>query len=190
MFTPALQSQLIQTRVDERNRDSSALSRRDSVRRDPRSGADRVIIESSSNDHRSTYRFLRHYAEMVVVMFAGMFVLMAPAGVLLGAFGTSWSRLSPAMNVVAMALTMTVPMVAWMRYRGHAWRANIEMAASMLIPTFAVMGVLWSGIAKGGLTVPEHAGMLTCMLVAMLLRRDEYSCATHQHVHAHPAIAA
>jgi hypothetical protein len=138
----------------------------------------------------STRRFVRHYAEMVAVMFAGMFVLMAPTGVLLSAFGTSWSRLSPAMNTFTMALTMTVPMVAWMSYRGHAWRPNIEMAASMLIPTFAVMCVLWAGIAKGGLLVPEHAGMLTCMLIAMLLRRDEYSGAGHYHGGARPAVAA
>ena len=31
-------------------------------------------------------------------------------------------------------------MVVWMRYGGHAWRPNIEMAASMLIPAFVVMG--------------------------------------------------
>jgi hypothetical protein len=134
--------------------------------------------------------FLRHYAEMVAVMFAGMFILMTPAGWLLSAFGTSWSGLSPAMNSFAMALTMTVPMVAWMRYRGHTWRANMEMAASMLIPTFAVMGVLWAGVAKGGLMVPEHAGMLSCMLVAMLLRRAEYSGAGHAAHRAQPAIAA
>jgi hypothetical protein len=115
---------------------------------------------------------------MVFVMFAGMLVLMAPAGWLFGAFGTSWSRLSPAMNVFAMALTMTVPMVAWMRYRGHAWRPNLEMAASMLVPTFAVMAVLSAGAATtGALMVPEHVGMLLCMLVAMLARRDEYACA-------------
>ena len=137
----------------------------------------------------STAHFFRHYAEMVAVMFAGMFVLMAPTGVLLSAFGTSWSRLSPAMNTLTMALTMTVPMVAWMRYRGHAWRPNIEMAASMVIPTFAVMCVLWAGIAKGGLLVPEHAGMLTCMLIAMLLRRDEYSSAAHHQSHTRPAVA-
>jgi hypothetical protein len=75
-----------------------------------------------------------------------------------------------------MALTMTVPMVAWMRVRGHAWRPNAEMAASMLIPTFAVMAQLWAGVAgSSALKVPEHVGML----VAMLLRRDEYSCRTH-----------
>jgi hypothetical protein len=134
----------------------------------------------TSRESRSTYRFLRHYAEMVAVMFAGMYALMPPTGMLFRALGTSWSDLSPAMNIFAMALTMTAPMGAWMRYRGHAWRTNAEMAASMLTPTFAVMALLWAGVAtSGGVMVPEHIGMLSCMLAAMLLRRDEYSCATH-----------
>jgi hypothetical protein len=149
-----------------------------------------TITSQGQRRDRSTRRFVLHYVEMVAVMFAGMFVLMAPTGGLLSAFGTSWSDLSPAMDTFVMALTMTVPMVAWMRYRGHRWRPNIEMAASMLTPTFAVMGVLWAGIASGGLMVPEHAGMLTCMLLAMLLRRDEYSGAAHHHGHARPAVAA
>jgi hypothetical protein len=37
--------------------------------------------------------------------------------------------------------------------------------------------------------VPEHGGMLTCMLAAMLLRRDEYSCGARGHGVAVPAIA-
>ena len=131
---------------------------------------------------RSTRRFLGHYVEMVVVMFVGMFVLMGPTDWVLG-------PVSPAMSVFTMALTMTVPMVAWMRYRGHAWRPNVEMAASMLIPTFAVMTLLWAGVStSGALMVPEHGGMLICMLIAMLLRREEYSCASHHR--ARPAIAA
>jgi hypothetical protein len=148
---------------------------------------------SLQSQHRtgSTRRFVGHYAEMVVVMFAGMFVLMAPAGMVLGAFGSSWDDLSPAMNTFAMALTMTVPMVAWMRLRGHGWRPNAEMAASMLVPTFAVMGVLAAGLAsKGALMVPEHVAMLSCMLVAMLLRRDEYSCAAHGRGVARRPLAA
>ena len=192
MFSPSLQSLLIQTHIDDRHRQasgvrwpSSALGQTDSGRADASTGA-----SSIGRDGGSTRRFLRHYAEMIAVMFFGMFVLMAPTGVLFSAFGTSWSRLSPAMNMFAMALTMTVPMVAWMRYRGHAWRPNMEMAASMLIPTFAVMGVLWAGLASSGaLMVPEHVGMLGCMLVAMLLRREEYSCAAHPHRHARPAVA-
>ena len=38
--------------------------------------------------------------------------------------------------------------------------------------------------------VPEHVGMLSCMLAVMLLRRDEYSCASHGHRAAENAIAA
>jgi hypothetical protein len=186
MFSPSLHSLLIQTRIDDRRRAVSlpidALGRP--------GGHDATSEDGpGSGESRASYHFLRHYAEMVAVMFAGMFILMAPAGWLFGALGTSWSRLSPAMSTFAMAMTMTVPMVAWMRFRGHARRPTVEMAASMLIPTFAVMGVLWAGVAKSGLMVPEHAGMLGCMLVAMLLRRDEYSCAATHHGNPRPAIA-
>jgi hypothetical protein len=172
---------MMKTLSEDRRREASAFGPRLLVGRVALTGSDAVVAADSSpgSGVRSTYRFARHYIEMVVVMFAGMFVLMAPSEALFGAFGTSWSRLPAEINVFAMALTMTVPMVAWMRFRGHSWRANTEMAASMLIPTFFVMVVLWAGAANGTLMVPEHAGMLACMLAAMLLRRDEYSCATH-----------
>jgi hypothetical protein len=132
--------------------------------------------------------FIRHYVEMVVVMFVGMFVLMTPADWLIDAFGANSSHLSPAMSDFVMAITMTVPMVGWMRYRGHSWRANAEMAASMVVPTFVVMGAIWTGAVKGSLMVPEHAGMLAFMLIAMLFRREEYSCASHARSHAEPAL--
>jgi hypothetical protein len=57
---------------------------------------------------------------------------------------SSWSELTdtaPAAMLLLMATTMTVPMVGWMRYRGHGWRANTEMAASMVLPTFAAMAI-------------------------------------------------
>jgi hypothetical protein len=116
-----------------------------------------------------------------------MVVLGAPAGWLFSALGTSWTRLSPAMMLFAMAVTMTVPMVTWMRYRGHAWRPTNEMAASMFIPAFIAMALLWTGVASGTgtLMVFEHVEMLAAMFAAMLLRRDEYTGATH----AHPAAA-
>jgi hypothetical protein len=148
-------------------------------------------LQTTTRTNHPTRRFVGHYVEMVVVMFLGMFVLMPPTGWLLSVFGTSWSDLSPAMNDFMMALTMTVPMVAWMRYRGHAWRPNAEMAASMLIPAFAVMALLSAGVAKSGaLMVPEHVGMLACMLAAMLVRREEYSCAAHADGMGRQAAAA
>ena len=82
---------------------------------------------------------------------------------------------------LSMAVTMTVPMVAWMRYRGHGRRANTEMSASMFLPTFAVIGLLWAGVLEdiGALMVLEHVAMLASMLGVMLLRPAEYTCGVH-----------
>jgi hypothetical protein len=46
-----------------------------------------------------------------------------------------------------------------------------------------VLALLWSGLIGdlGTLLVIEHVAMLPSMLVAMLLRRDEYTGATHRH---------
>jgi hypothetical protein len=181
MTSPSLHSHLIHAKVadDRRARERPGTARIGGGATDR--GATRTPGPNRAQG-RSAGRFLRHYAEMVVSMFLGMFVLMTPTGWLLSAFGTSWSGLSPAMNTFAMALTMTVPMVGWMRYRGHTWKPCAEMAASMLIPTFGVMAVLWAGAGtSGALTVPEHAAMLVCMLLAMLLRSDEYAAAGHAH---------
>jgi hypothetical protein len=89
-----------------------------------------------------------------------------------------------------MALIMTLPMVGWMRYRGHGWAPCMEMAASMFIPTAGVIALLWGGLVEdvGTLLVIEHVAMLPSMLVPMLLRRDEYSCGAHGG--RHEAVAA
>jgi hypothetical protein len=139
----------------------------------------------------STRRFLLHYVAMVAAMFIGMFTLSKPADWLFSALGASTSSQHPAMMLFSMGITMTVPMVAWMRFRRHAWRPTNEMAASMLIPTFAAMALVGAGVMKGGpAMVVEHVVMLAGMLIAMLIRRDEYS---GEHTHgaaAQHAIAA
>jgi len=125
-------------------------------------------------------RFIRHYLEMVVAMFAGMAVLSMPARWAVAAAGTSYDA-APALMFLSMAVTMTVPMVAWMRYRGHGRRANTEMSASMFLPTFAVIVLLWAGVLEdiGALMVLEHVAMLASMLGVMLLRPAEYTCGVH-----------
>jgi hypothetical protein len=143
----------------------------------------------------STRHFVRHYVEMLVAMFLGMAVLGTPALLALGAAGVSSAELradAPALLLLGMGLTMTVPMVAWMRHRGHGWPASNEMAASMLIPTAGVIGLLGAGLVDdvGTLLMVEHVVMLPSMLIAMLMRRDEYSHAAHGHPHAEHAIAA
>jgi hypothetical protein len=132
----------------------------------------------------STRRFARHYVEMLVAMFLGMAVLGVPAVAALGVFGMSSTELhddAPALLLFGMGVTMTAPMVAWMRYRGHGGPASADMTAAMFVPTFGVIALLWSGLVGdvGTLLVIEHLVMLPSMLVAMLLRRDEYTGAAH-----------
>jgi uncharacterized membrane protein YhaH (DUF805 family) len=134
-----------------------------------------------------TRHFVRHYVEMIAAMFLGMAVLGLPAGWALAAVGSSWSELdhdAPALMLLLMAVTMTVPMVGWMAYRGHDWRAGAEMSASMLLPTFAVMGLLWVELVTdvGALLVIEHVAMLVSMLAAMLLRAGEYGAHRHDRI--------
>ena len=132
----------------------------------------------------STKQFVRHYVEMVIAMFLGMGLLMPPIGWALGAVDSSWSALrtsAPALMVLGMAVTMTVPMIGWMAFRGHGRRVNLEMTAAMLVPAFGVVALLWAGFVTdlGILLVIEHVAMLASMLAAMLLRRAEYSHGAH-----------
>jgi hypothetical protein len=130
----------------------------------------------------STRHFTRHYVEMVAAMFLGMGVLLPPLGAALRAFGTSLHDTDTLM-ISAMAVTMIVPMVAWMRYRGHGWQPCADMTAAMVVPTLAVLALLWTGLIGdlGVLLAIEHVAMLPSMLVAMLLRRDEYTGSVHGH---------
>lgn len=139
--------------------------------------------------------FIRHYAEMVVAMFAGMIVLGIPGEALLRLVGSSSGELAdnaPAGSLLAMATIMTIPMVALMRWRGHSWRPCWEMAASMYLPTFLAIGLMGAGaISYMGAMGVEHVVMLPAMLVAMLLRPAEYTCHAHgDHAHhrAEPAV--
>jgi hypothetical protein len=119
-------------------------------------------------------------------MLLGMLVLGGAATVLLEAAGidvSNWDHDLPALFLFAMAFTMTVPMVGWMRYRGHGWRACAEMSAAMFLPTLVVVGMLTAGVGGDvhSLMAIQHVAMFPAMFVAMLLRREEYGGA---HAHA------
>lgn len=125
-------------------------------------------------------RFARHYAEMVVVMFAGMIVLGFPAGWALRALDSGSSELQTGPMVALMAATMTAPMVPYMRRRGHGWRPALEMAASMIVPAIGVLGLLAAGLVTDStsLLAIEHVAMFVGMFAVMAARPQEYS---HDH---------
>ena len=112
--------------------------------------------------------FLRHYAEMVAAMLLGMATLGMGADMALG-LGEG----SPAL--VNMGLSMTIPMVAWMRFRGHGWAPCAEMAAAMLLPTAIAIAAFEAGADYGAVMLFEHVVMFAAMFAVMLLRPEEYS---------------
>jgi hypothetical protein len=104
---------------------------------------------------------------MVLAMFAGMaaYGMLFSGGVLSRSFA----------DEALMGAFMTVPMVVWMRYRGHSWRPAAEMAAAMLLPAFAVFAVLapLPAVPARALMLASHAAMLLGMLALMLVRRAD-----------------
>jgi hypothetical protein len=131
--------------------------------------------------------FSRHYVEMVIAMVLGMVVLGGAAAAALGAAGVdvgAWETDAPELLLLGMAMTMTVPMVAWMRHRGHDWAPAWEMSAAMFIPSVGAIALLWAGAVEDAhaLLMIQHIAMGPAMLVAMLLRLDEYT--GHAPAHA------
>ncbi|MGC5012310.1 hypothetical protein ACLQ2R_16220 [Streptosporangium sp. DT93] len=125
-------------------------------------------------------RFARHYVEMIIAMFVGMFVL----GMLLSAVGLGFSHdRQPELAYLLMAFDMSVGMAVWMRYRGHGWIPTLEMCAAMFVPVVPLFPLLWAGIIdSGGLMMLAHVAMFPLMLAAMLWRRDEYAgCGDRHH---------
>ena len=125
-------------------------------------------MQTTTHTRAAVLNFARHYVEMVVAMLLGMLVLGLPLATLLHA---------PEQELLTMAVTMTVPMVAWMRYRGHGWQPAGEMSAAMFVPTFVAIGLLWGGLVENEhtLLMIQHTAMFPLMFVAMLLRRSEYT---------------
>ena len=95
----------------------------------------------------------------------------------------------PELTLLATALILTVPMAAWMRFRGMDWQPILEMSGA----TFAMaVGIIVLG--RVGILAPaaveEFAGLSFCgpacvaMFVAMLFRIDMYGGRSgHGHRH-------
>ncbi|SDH60605.1 flagellar biosynthetic protein FliP [Actinokineospora alba] len=110
-----------------------------------------------------TKHFWKHYIEMVVAMFAGMFLLTPVTDLLFG----KQSAVVPA--TLLMATTMTIGMTAWMAFRKHSWRSIAEMAAAMYVPFVVLYPFYWAGWMSGGTVMMiGHVIMLPAMAAVML----------------------
>jgi hypothetical protein len=144
-----------------------------------------VIAQTQS---KKTRRFLRHLFEMIVVMMLGMCVFGSAFGALHQvAFGSGFAaawRDHVGLAAFAMAFNMTVPMVLWMRYRGHSWERGGEMAVAMNLPVLPLLLLYELGaIPARGVLGGQMMLMIPAMVVAMLYRKDEYSAPHTGHGH-------
>ena len=144
----------------------------------PENGSDTAAaVKGSRAMHRRA--FIRHFAEMVVAMLVGMGVLGGLAMLAFAAAGSGTSDQPGALRVTLMGVYMTVPMVLWMRFRGHAAGRCIEMAGSMIVPTLGVAALAAVGALGAGAALEvQHAVMVPAMLGVMLWRYGEYA-STH-----------
>src|SRR4051794_22886340 len=120
--------------------------------------------------------FWRHFLQMLAVMMVGMTVSGA---VLLTAVGLkTWEEVTTQYGtqaLIAMAVGMTVPMAAWMLYRGMGWKNTYEMAAVMAIPVIPFLCLVWFDLTKSAQCGPYCAVTIVAMLALMFFRRSEYS---------------
>jgi hypothetical protein len=127
---------------------------------------------------RQTVRFLLHFAEMVLAMMVGMAVFAVVNSMILIPRGFVYLSASvyPQAYALAMAVSMTVAMVAWMRIRKHPGRLSAEMAGAMLVPTVLLIAICWiAHLPSEVLLTGTHILMLPAMLAVMLYRWRDYA---------------
>jgi deazaflavin-dependent oxidoreductase (nitroreductase family) len=126
-------------------------------------------------------RFLLHLVEMCMVMCAGaiaLSVLFFGTASLMGF--TNLPQQAPELSVLVIALNLSLPMAAWMRFRGMAWRPTLEMSGTTMV--FGLLLIVAYGadlVAKDGLVDLQTSAACPLMLVVMLFRPRLYS--SHHH---------
>jgi hypothetical protein len=136
-----------------------------------------TTITSKPSRGRQTLRFLRHFGEMFLAMLLGMGAFDVVNGLILIPMGFPYlSARFPEAFSLAMAVSMSVPMVAWMRIRKHAWRLSVEMAGAMIVPIALLIVVCSIGLLPHTVLIPgTHILMVPAMLGAMLYRWRDYT---------------
>jgi hypothetical protein len=107
---------------------------------------------------------------MAIGMFAGTAIFLTAVGM---TFDEATAKRASEILLV-MAISMTVPMVAWMRLRGHRWGRCGEMAVAMIAPVVPFLLLVWSGATKTALCGLYCALTVPAMYVAMRYRVEEY----------------
>jgi hypothetical protein len=120
--------------------------------------------------------FWRHFLEMLAAMVVGM---IATGAIFVSTVGLkTWDEVTrqyPTQALLAMAAGMTLPMIAWMLFRGMGWRNSFEMATAMVLPVIPFLCFVWFGLTDSAQCGGYCAFTVMAMLALMRYRRREYS---------------
>ncbi len=120
--------------------------------------------------------FWRHFLQMLAAMMVGM---IATGAIFVSVVGLkTWDQVTlqyPAQALLAMAAGMTIPMVAWMLFRGMGRRNSCEMAAAMVVPAVPFLCLVWFHVTKSAPCGAYCALTIVAMLGLMFHRRSQYS---------------
>lgn len=135
-----------------------------------------VVMPAEKERSRHVSPFWRHFLEMFTAMIVGM---IATGAVFIAVVGLkTWDEVTTqyaTQSLLAMAAGMTLPMVAWMLYRGMGWKNASEMAAVMILPVIPFLCLVWFGVTKSAQCGAYCAVTVLAMLALMGYRRREYS---------------
>ena len=96
---------------------------------------------------------------------------------------------APELALVVLGVNYALPMAAWMRFRGMAWRLTLEMSGAMVGLAIVMVGLDWLDVVRQssvrGWVVGFCGPACVVMVIVMLFRLGLYTGRTgHQMGHA------
>ena len=140
-----------------------------------------TIVATRPSLGKQGWNLARHFLEMCVAMCVGgaalAVVVFAVVPALIG--DPNLRESYPELSLLLIAVILTLPMAAWMRFRGMAWRPILEMSAVPFGLAILLIGFVWVGVAPASALQIEFGSFcgVTCagMFVVMLFRLDMYT---------------
>jgi hypothetical protein len=110
----------------------------------------------------------------------GLSVLFFGAAGLLGY--TDLPQRLPVLSALVVAVNLSLPMAAWMRFRGMEWRPTVEMSGTTMGFGLLLIGAYQLDLVAASSLIELQASFACpLMLAAMLFRFGYYSRGHHEH---------
>jgi len=132
--------------------------------------------------------FIRHYIEMLLVCCIGGLILNFLFFSAITRVGfPNFLQQYPDLSIIVITILLAVPMLIWMRLRGHEWRPTLEMTGEPIVLGVLLISASWINIIPKVEMLPLLKDLVCpLMLIPMFFRLDLYTSnhASHQH-HMH-----